>query len=85
MLEELTGMFGKSMPFNVIATKGSILMSNPILLIIVILISIFWIWMLVECLRKNFKNSMDKLVWVIVLLFTNILGAILYYFLVKKK
>jgi len=43
----------------------------------------FWIWMLVDCLsRKKFE---DKLVWVIVLLFLNFIGAILYYILVKSK
>jgi O-antigen/teichoic acid export membrane protein len=43
----------------------------------------FWVWMLVDCLsRKKFE---DKLVWVIVLLFLNFIGAILYYILVKSK
>ena len=44
--------------------------------------TIFWIWMLVDCLQRRFK---DKLIWVIVLIFTHLLGAILYYFLVKSK
>ncbi|MFH8092954.1 MAG: PLDc N-terminal domain-containing protein [Candidatus Aenigmatarchaeota archaeon] len=44
---------------------------------------IFWFWMLIDCLsRKRFE---DKLVWVLVLFFLNIIGAILYYFLVKSK
>jgi formate hydrogenlyase subunit 3/multisubunit Na+/H+ antiporter MnhD subunit len=44
---------------------------------------VFWVWMLIDCLeRKNFE---DKLVWVLVLLFLNVFGAILYYFLVKKE
>jgi len=48
-----------------------------------VLATIFWIWMLIDCLkRKNFK---DKLVWVIVLVFLNVVGAGLYYFLVKRK
>jgi hypothetical protein len=43
----------------------------------------FWIWMLVDCLsRKKFE---DKLVWVIILLFLNFIGALLYYILVKSK
>lgn len=43
----------------------------------------FWLWMLIDCLsRKKFE---DKLVWVIVLLFLNVIGAILYYILVKSK
>jgi hypothetical protein len=58
----------------------------PIMLfwmIITFLALIFWIWMLVDCLtRKKFE---DKLIWVLVLVFLNVLGAILYYFLVKHK
>ena len=87
MLEDLTGMFGRSIvkPCGMIVSKGEILMNNPVALIIVIIAIVFWVWMLAECLRKNFKKDMDKLTWVIVLLFTNILGAILYYFMIKKK
>jgi len=87
MLEDLTGMFGGTMgkPYGMMMTKGSFLMNNPIALTIVIVLAIFWIWMLAECLNKNFKKDMDKVSWILVLLFTNILGAILYYLLIKKK
>ena len=44
---------------------------------------VFWVRMLVDCLSK--KRFEDKLVWVIVLIFLNIFGAILYYFIVKNK
>lgn len=58
----------------------------PIILfwmIIAFLAVIFWIWMLIDCLtRKKFE---DKLVWTLVLIFLNVLGAVLYYFLVKSK
>ena len=48
-----------------------------------VLVFIFWIWMLIDCLaRKKFE---DKLIWVIVILFLHVIGAILYYFLVKRK
>ncbi|MEI6327200.1 MAG: PLD nuclease N-terminal domain-containing protein [Candidatus Roizmanbacteria bacterium] len=42
----------------------------------------FWVWMLIDCIRRDFN---DKLLWVVVLLFGQGLGAILYYFMVKKK
>jgi len=45
---------------------------------------IFWIAMLIDCLSKK-RNKTDKLIWVIVLVFLQILGAFIYYFLVKKK
>lgn len=48
-----------------------------------ILVVVFWLWMLIDCLQR--KKFEDKLIWVLVLIFLNILGAILYYFLVKSK
>lgn len=45
--------------------------------------TIFWFWMLIDCLnRRRFE---DKLVWIVVLLFLNIFGAILYYLIIKRK
>ena len=48
--------------------------------------AIFWVWIFIDCLtRENYKEQNDKIVWVIVLLLSSILGAVLYYFLVKRK
>jgi len=58
----------------------------PFLILVIIgiflFVFIFWIWMLIDCLQRKFK---DKLLWVLVIIFAGILGAILYYFLVKRK
>ncbi len=45
---------------------------------------VFWILMLIDVLRRNFKNPADKIAWVLVIIFTHIVGALIYYFLVKK-
>jgi hypothetical protein len=42
----------------------------------------FWIWMLVDCLKSERE---DKLVWTLVLLFGNIIGAILYFLIARNK
>ena len=42
----------------------------------------FWLWMLIDCLKRKFK---DKIVWVVVMILLGPLGSILYYFLVKNK
>ncbi|MAF50989.1 MAG: hypothetical protein CMH64_02755 [Nanoarchaeota archaeon] len=52
--------------------------------LIIAVLGAFWIWMLIDALKKNFKGN-DKLVWVIVLLFSHIIGAVIYFFLVKSK
>lgn len=45
---------------------------------------IFWIVMLVDAIQRKFKSTNDKIVWVLVIIFTHIVGAVIYYFLVKK-
>lgn len=44
---------------------------------------IFWLLMLVDAIKNSPKEM--KLIWVIVIVFTNIIGAFIYYFLEKKK
>ncbi len=43
---------------------------------------IFWLWMLIDAI-KNQKE--DKVMWILLLIFLNFLGAILYYFIAKRK
>ena len=50
-----------------------------------VLIFVFWIWMLVDCVQRKFKNDSDKVVWVLLIIFLHILGALIYYFVVKYK
>jgi len=54
-----------------------------IVLAAVLFLFIFWLWMLVDCLKRDFKRDADKIVWIIVLIFLHLLGAIVYYFVVK--
>ena len=52
---------------------------------IVLLSFAFWIWMLVDCLNRRFKKDNDKLAWIIVLVFLAQVGAVVYYFMIKRK
>jgi len=47
--------------------------------------SIFWIWMLIDCLTKESSEGNDKLVWAAVIFFLHLPGAILYYFVRRPK
>lgn len=48
-----------------------------------LLLFIFWIWMVVDCAKRKFKNDTDKIVWILVIVFLNLVGAAIYYFVVK--
>lgn len=52
------------------------------ILLFILLFFIFWVWMLVDCIKSDLKD-IEKLIWVLIILFLNIIGALLYLFFVK--
>ena len=46
---------------------------------------VFWIIMLVDCAKRNFKKSEDKLIWILIVVLLQVIGAVVYYFVVKRK
>ncbi len=64
------------------------------LAIIALLSLIFWIWMIIDCLARDYREfgtlipsnkSADKLVWVLLILFLPIIGAIAYHISVRRR
>ena len=49
----------------------------------VILLFVFWILMLIDCAKRNFKKDNEKVIWIIVIALLGALGAVIYYFVVK--
>jgi hypothetical protein len=41
--------------------------------------------MLIDCIKREFKKSDEKIVWVLVIILTQIIGAFIYYLIVKQK
>lgn len=52
---------------------------------IVLMILGFWFWMLTDCINKKFKHQRSMIEWFIIIIFLPVVGAIIYYFLVKRK
>ncbi len=49
-----------------------------------------WLWMLIDCLKRpddkfSIGGNNAKLIWVLVIVFTGLIGALLYYFLIKRN
>lgn len=72
------GMMNTSFPGFVAGLLGLGIMVS----IIVLLLVAFWVWMLVHAIRHDIEY---KPVWILVLWFMNIIGAIIYYFAVKRQ
>tara|TARA_R110001592_G_scaffold18399_1_gene76382 strand:- start:932 stop:1159 length:228 start_codon:yes stop_codon:yes gene_type:complete len=58
---------------------------TDILIPAVILLAIaLWVWALVDLSKSRFKSGKDNLLWLLIILFSPIIGSILYFQLKKK-
>ncbi|HEY9737245.1 MAG TPA: PLD nuclease N-terminal domain-containing protein [Trichocoleus sp.] len=46
---------------------------------------VFWLWMLIDCATKEPNEGSNKLVWVLIILFVNFLGALAYFFIRRPQ
>jgi uncharacterized BrkB/YihY/UPF0761 family membrane protein len=46
---------------------------------------IFWIWILIDCLKMETDEDNIRIIWTIVIIVTYILGAFLYYIVRRPK
>lgn len=72
--------FYKKLGFDYVVgvLKWVFIIAGPIFLFMFI----FWLWMLIDCLKREFK---DKALWVVLLFVFNFIAALLYYFIIKRK
>lgn len=47
--------------------------------------TILWIWALIDVAKREFKNKDDKTLWILIVVLTGLIGAIIYYFMIYKK
>ncbi len=45
----------------------------------------FWIWMLVDCATKEPSAGNDKVIWILVIIFTHWIGALIYFFVRRPE
>lgn len=48
--------------------------------IIGLLITVFWVWMLIDCLFNSALRGGSKVCWALLIIFTQIVGAMIYFF-----
>ena len=53
-------------------------------LILGLISTVFWLWMLVDAVTSKSLADNDKIVWVIVILFLHFVGALIYFFVGRK-
>lgn len=76
---------------TLIATEGTLFgisaydVFGTVLILLALAGLILSIWALIDVLRSNFKDSNGKLIWVIIVLFTNLAGALVWVFWGRKN
>jgi prolipoprotein diacylglyceryltransferase len=46
---------------------------------------LFWLWMLIDCATKEPDQGNTKIVWIIIIVFTNLVGALVYFFVQRQR
>jgi len=49
------------------------------------LATIFWIWVLIDCLTKESSEGNDKVAWILLILLVPLVGALIYYFVRRPE
>ena len=85
MMDSMNGGWGNS-GFNNFdignSMFGMFLIIPFVGVIVAIAVFIFWVMMLVDAIRHASEKT--KLVWVVVIIFTHVIGALIYYFIEKR-
>ena len=45
----------------------------------------FWIWMIVDCATKEPSQGNDKIMWILIIIFTHWIGALIYFFVRRPQ
>lgn len=46
--------------------------------------SVFWIVEIIDIARRQFRDPIMKFVWLLIVLLTHLIGALVYFFIGKK-
>ena len=46
---------------------------------------IFWLWMLIDAIKSKTLSDTEKIIWVLVIIFLNLLGALIYFFAGRRN
>ena len=47
--------------------------------------SVFWVFIIVDCATKESATGNDKLIWILIVIFTHWVGALIYYFVRRPQ
>lgn len=60
-------------------------MGSLVVLVVLVLGLFFWVWMLTEAATKEAAESQDRLIWVLIVLLSSVIGAAIYFFVRRPQ
>ncbi len=72
---------------NASPVVAPLVMILPLLLFLVVGVvgTILWIWMIVDCATKEKSEENDKLIWILIIVLTHWIGALIYLLVRRPK
>jgi hypothetical protein len=49
-----------------------------------LLLTVFWVWMMIDCATGKGSGT-EKVAWLLIIFFGNLIGALLYFFIARRK
>jgi len=47
--------------------------------------TVFWVVMIIECATREPSGGNEKLIWILIIIFTHWIGALVYYFVRRPQ
>ena len=54
------------------------------MMIIWLVVIAFWVWMIIDCAQRHFKNNTEKIIWLVVIVFLTWVGSLVYFIVIKS-
>ncbi len=45
---------------------------------------VFWAVMIIDCIKRNFKNNAEKIIWIGLMILGSFLASLVYFFVIKQ-
>jgi len=76
-------IFFQSQAINAEPALALVVLIFLLILLLVLAIIAFWIWMIIDCAKRKFKNKNEMIIWLLVIVLSHVLGALIYYIVIK--
>ena len=53
-------------------------LAGAVAIIIGLLVFAFWIWMIIDAAKRNFRNDAEKIIWIVIIVLGSWIGALVY-------